>query len=124
MELMELKALVDEYDRAREERLAADRVAAKLKRDETILHDNIMGELIGNDVMYAGGTYKRVKRNIIDKPKVEDWSAVHAYMREYDAMELMQKRLHEGAYTERTEDGIIIPGIVLIEVNKLSIGKI
>lgn len=124
MELAELAALVDEYDAARDTRLAADREAESLKKDETALADRIVAELNSQGVRYAAGTVKRVKLTPQSKPKAEDWPLFYLYMKEEGAFDLLQKRLSEAAIKERTEDGIVIPGIVFNEFFKLSLGKI
>lgn len=124
MELQEIAALVDEYDEARNHRLEVDKQAARLKREETILHDRILAVLFDNDMHYAAGKYKRVKLNTTIKPKAEDWEAIYNYILVYGATEIVQKRLHEGAIKDRVDEGEIIPGIAFVEVNKLSIGKI
>ena len=124
MELMEIAALVDEYDEARNHRLEVDKQAAYLKRQEQALHDRILHELNNQGMMYVAGTYKRVKVNPTIKHVADDWVEVHKYMRDNDAMDLVQKRLHEGAIILREEEGIIIPGLQSVEVNKLSIAKI
>lgn len=124
MELMEIAALVDEYDEARNHRLEVDKQAALLKRLEVVLHDRILHELMNQGMMYVAGTHKRVKVNPTIKHVTDDWVAVYKYMAENDAMDLVQKRLHEGAIILREEEGIIIPGIQSVEINKLSIAKI
>ena len=124
MELMELTALVDQYDAARDQRLAADKEAAFLKREENELADRLITEMYSNETFYCAGHTKRVKMTPVQKPKVTDWPALHEYMVKNDAMDLMQKRLHEGALADRLEDGEKIPGFEYVQVNKLSIGKI
>jgi hypothetical protein len=124
MELMEIAALVDQYDSKRDERLLMDKEAAKLKREEQVLHDRILHELNNQGMMYVAGTYKRVKVNPTIKHVAEDWDAVYRYMANNDSMDLVQKRLHEGAIILREEEGLVIPGLTIVEVNKLSIAKI
>jgi len=124
MELAELSALVDTFDEARQKRLAADRTAKDLKSKEVRLKEEIMHEMLDQDVGFAAGLKIRVKISKKSKPQATDWSKVYEYMVENDAMDLVQKRLHEGAIKLRLEDGIEIPGIEFYEVTDLSIGKL
>lgn len=124
MELMELTALVDQYDDMRERRLAADKVAAGFKREETALAERLITEMYSNETFYCAGHTKRVKMTPTPKPKVTDWLLFHTYVVEHNATDLLQKRLHEGALADRLEAGEEIPGFEYVQVNKLSIGKI
>ena len=124
MELAELSALVDTFDGARQERLAADRTAKDLKGIEVKLKQEILHEMLDQDVGFAAGLNIRVKLQTKSKPQATDWDKVYQYMVMEDAMDLMQKRLHEGAIKLRLDDGIEIPGIEFYEVNDLSVGKL
>ena len=124
MELAELGKLVDDFNVARNLRLAADKDAKRLKSIEVEMKDRILGEMIEQQVGFAAGMDIRVKRKTVNKPQAADWDQVYKYMVENDAMDLVQKRLHERAVNDRFEDGITIPGIEFYEVNDLSIGKL
>ena len=124
MELMELSALVDEYDSLRNERLAADKVAALLKKRESAVAERLIEEMCAQDTFFCASKSRRVKMTPISKPKAVDWGIIYAYMKENDAMDLVQRRLHETAINDRIEEGEEIPGIQFIQVNKLSIGNI
>jgi len=122
MDLAELGTVVDQYHYARAERLAADKEAAKLKTTEDALKQQIITECKLHKISAHGGQVALVKYTVKDKPIATDWPEVHGYMREHDAMDLMQKRLHEGACKLRWEDNIVIPGVGHLEVDTLSIG--
>tara|TARA_R110000737_G_scaffold41837_2_gene62526 strand:+ start:1216 stop:1590 length:375 start_codon:yes stop_codon:yes gene_type:complete len=124
MELAELGAMVDKFNVLYRERLAADKVAAALKKTENGLKERIIAILIDQEVHFAAGKDVRVKLQTSTKAVAENWGDVYEYMIANDAMDLVQKRLHEGAIKARVEEGIVIPGIEFIEVNKLSIGKL
>ena len=124
MELAELSMLIDEFNIARNRRLAADKEAKALKSIEVEMKDRILGEMIEQQVGFAAGMDIRVKRKTVNKPQAADWDQVYKYMVDNDAMDLVQKRLHERAVNDRFEDGITIPGIEFYEVNDLSIGKL
>ena len=124
MELIELSALVDAFDVQRKERLAADKVAKALKRDEEEMSQRLIAVMYENEAHFAAGKNVRVKLNVTSKPVANDWQKVYDYMMENDAMDLVQKRLHHSAIDDRIEEGEEIPGIEFVQVNKLSIGKL
>ena len=124
MELAELSKLVDQFNEARTNRLAADKEARALKSSETRLKEQIIHEMLDQDCGFAAGLAIRVKLQTKSKPQAADWSLVHQYMVENDAMDLMQRRLHEGAIKLRLEDGVEIPGIEFYEVTDLSVAKL
>ncbi len=124
MELALLAGLVDEYTVARDLRLAADKEAAALKTAEVKLKTRVIDELIRNDATMVGGSTHRVTLQVKSKVQAEDWSAIHKYMIENDAMDIQQRRLHAGAIDDRLEEGEEIPGIVFIQINDLSVAKL
>lgn len=124
MELMELTRLVDEFTAARETRLQADRTAKELKKQEDLLAERIIYEGHANDVKFIGGSTHKVTIQTVIKPIVADWATMYEYMVANDAMDLVQKRINEGAVKLRLEDGIDMPFIEHIEKNKLSVSKI
>jgi hypothetical protein len=124
MELAELSKLVAEYDVKRIARLAADKYAAALKKNETALAERLITEMRSQGVNFCASGTRRVKMTTKQKPKAEDWPKIWEYMAKFDAMDLVQKRLGEAAVQERLDDGIEIPGIVWVEVDTLSIGNI
>ncbi len=124
MELAELSKLVGEYDEARNLRLAADKKAAELKNTEGKLSSRLIDEMRSQQVGFAASETRRVKLNTKTKPVADDWPVIWAYMQAFDAMDLVQKRLHEGAVQERLDDDKVIPGLVFVEVDSISIGNI
>jgi len=123
MELAQLSDLVDQFTTKRAERLAQDKSAKLLKAEETVLKELILNQLIVNEVGSVGGKTHTVKRQIKRKPQVADWQAFNTYVIENNALELFQRRIHEKAVNERTEEGPI-PGIEFFELNDLSVSKL
>ena len=124
MELAEISQLVDDFHHANQERLAADREAAALKRYEEELKQTIIGILHEQGMYFVAGKEIRVKLQVKEKPVASNWNEVYQYMKDNDAMDLCQKRLHFAAIADRIEEGETIPGIEFVEVNNLSIGKL
>lgn len=124
MELRALSALVDHYYAVREERLAADRHAARLKEAETDLQKQLLAAMGEGSVGSVGGTGCRVTRQVKQVPTAQDWGLIYGYIVANEACDLLQKRLHEAAVRQRVEDGIHVPGVDLIEVPHLSVSKL
>jgi len=116
--------LTDTFIAAREERLAADRAAKAYKKLEDSLGDRLISVCHENDTKFIGGTTHKVTLNTVTKPIVADWPEMYLYMVENDAMDLVQKRVHEGAVSLRLEDGEEMPFIEHIVKSKLSVSKI
>jgi len=124
MELAELGQMVDKFNTIYRKRLDTDKLAATYKKNENELKDRIIAILIDQGVGFAAGRDIRVKLQTTTKPVADNWGDIYEYMIANDAMDLVQKRLHEGAVKLRVEDGVVIPGLDFIEINKLSIGKL
>lgn len=123
MDASELAGIADQYYTAREERLAADRTAAKLKEKESELKAAILAAMGTNNMSAVGGALCVLNRKEKIKPVAMDWKEVFKYMKENDAFDLVQKRLTEGAVNVRWEDGIDIPGIGSITLYDLTVSK-
>ena len=124
MELPELAKLVDDYVEQRSRRLAADKVAKDLKSTENTLKEKLINLCIVNETFMVAGTTHKVTRRPKDKPITNNWEDLYKYIVENNAVDLLQRRLNQGAIEARKEDGIEIPSIEYIEVNDLSVSKL
>lgn len=124
MQLDILSNLIDEYCLTREQRLVADKEAQKLKSIETDLKFRVMQEMLNNDCHMVGGKYKKVTLRTKSKPTAADWGQIYDYIKEHDAQDLLQRRLAEGAVKDRLQEGEVIPGLELVEINDLSVSKL
>ena len=124
MELEQLADLVDEFTVARDLRLAADKEAKALKKTESTLKARVIDELIRNSATMVGGSTHRVTLQVKTKPQAEDWPLIYKYMKEKDAMDIVQRRLLGSAIDDRIEEGEEIPGIIFVQVNDLSVAKL
>lgn len=111
MDLAELGPIAKEYEVVKAKRLAADKTAKALKVEEDTLKQQIITTCRENGGSGVHLADVRIEYNSKDVPKASDWSAIQEYIRENDAIDLMQKRLHEGACKARWEDGVEIPGV-------------
>lgn len=122
MELADLKETAIQYDLAKTERLAADRAARVLKTKE----DELQLILVSHCREHGAGV--DLAEVIIEydtklAPVAQDWVAIHQYIKDNDAIDLVQKRLTESAVKLRWDDNVVIPGVgdKLVEKVKVTI---
>lgn len=106
----ELADLADKYWRTRDERLAADKIAAALASEESKAKATLIEQFLLQDITAIGGKSVRlsIKKDFV--PAVKDWPAYYAYIVANNAFELLEKRPGRLACKERWEAGEIIPG--------------
>ena len=124
MEASELAAIVDEFHRVRETRLAADRTAKALKSSESRLKATIIAELREQGVPVVGGETLTVTLVKEGKPTCQDWPALYAYIHDNDAYDLLEKRLLKSAVKARWEDSENVPGVIEVDVYDLSLSTV
>lgn len=121
-----LGMLADEFHEARIARLAADKVAAALKTEESRLEATLIDQMIKQESTACGG--KKLKVSIPAepdyKPTVKDWDKVYEYILKTKDFSLLHKRIGEGAVAERWEAGENVPGVEKFPVYKLSRSEI
>lgn len=110
MDLADLKATALKHEEIKAKRLEADRLSRELKNQEDQLHAEMCmhcsqqgsGVDLGDVLIDFTSTLK---------PVAEDWNAIHEFIKEHDAIDLVHKRLTESAVKLRWDDGIQIPGV-------------
>jgi len=115
----QLSQLVREFNDARDTRLAADRHAAKLKQVEVELKGRVIAAIKDSGLQKVANVKYQSKL----RPHAKDWNAIHTYIIENDAWDLMEKRLGVVACNLRWEEGLDLPGIEQFPVDDLSVGK-
>lgn len=120
---IELPNLVDAYQEKRNERLAADRAAAKLKEEEGVIKEQIIRMMQEARLKVAGSHNATVKLHEKMKPVATDWGAVYKFIMETNGFDLLQKRLTQEAVQLRWDEGVEIPGVKTFPVLELSISK-
>lgn len=119
--LADITQLVDSYIRKKADRLKADKVAEALKKEENALKEQLFLVRAESGAKSLGGTLGTLNYDRKNKPRVEDWDALYAYILLHGSVELLQKRLSEAAVIERWEDDIIVPGVVTFPVDDFTI---
>lgn len=123
MDLAELGILADRLEDARSDRLAADKIAEALKSEENKLKAVIIAEMEENDLASIGGKSCVINRSVRTRAIASDWPAVHAYIREHDAFDLLHKRLTDSAVMLRKDDGVDVPGVSIMEYSHITFAK-
>lgn len=118
----ELSALADKYWNTRQERLAADKVAAELKTLESKCEAQLIAEMREQQLTAVGG--QRVRLTIPTTPDyvptVEDWGVFYEHILETKDFSLLEKRVGKAAVKERWGQDEIVPGVTKFPVYKLS----
>jgi len=107
------------YD-LRQERLAADKVAAAKKADEQELMEHIINNL-PKDSGGAVGKHHKIETYNDQKLVVKDWDKLYAYIKKNNKFELLQRRLGETACQELIDDKRKVPGVETFTVVKISL---
>ena len=111
--------VIQAWRAAREERLAADKVAEKLKNRESALKSWLVsvfrqqefeGMIIDQRIT---GVNTREVHNVTDRP------ALQKFILENDALDLLQFRIVDSAIFAREEEGCEVPGVEVVEVYDL-----
>jgi hypothetical protein len=108
----------DAYYKAREKRLEADKISAKLKEEETRLA-NLLIATLAKDTTGVAGKLVRVYVDTVEQPKIVDRDKFMAWVGKHKAWELVPASVNKAPWRERTEDGEKIPGLDTILVPKL-----
>lgn len=115
-----MQTLVTLLEQARSldrDRLELDRQSKKIKDEVDKLCAEIVQGMKAQGIDSLNGARIQVKQ----KPFISDWNDLSAYIRKYNAVDLLQKRLTESAVKLRWDDGIQIPGVGLAEEEKLQL---
>lgn len=95
-----------------------------LRPAEKTIEDHIIATLKIGESSGVQGAYSRtqVTENIV--PVVEDWPKFYAYVRKYDAFELLNRAVNRDAMRERWEAKKHVPGVSKFHARKVSCTKL
>jgi hypothetical protein len=120
---MDLPHLINEYYRARSDRLEKEREAEKLKSAETKLKDSIIRLMREQGILTLGASLATVKLQPKEKPQVQNWESLYDYILVTKEFDLLQRRLTETAVKLRWDEGKDVPGVIKYPIDELSISK-
>lgn len=114
---------IDALYALRQNRLELTKRVDDLKQLEAEMREEIMTELAVLGLAKASGVNATAGiRNTLE-PVVTDWDCVHAFIRENDRFDLLQKRLSAPAWRDLREAGTLVPGTDSITVQDISLTK-
>lgn len=97
---------------------------AEMELREKTLDDHILGMLEAQGLDKAAGAEASVSLSKQPIPTVKDWGKFYAYIKKTGQFDLLEKRPARGAYRERVEAGLSIPGVETYWNKKLYFGQI
>lgn len=121
---MILGTQIDTLYELRERRIALQREADDLKRQETDLEFEIMSEVMSLGIAAAKGRKANFSITHEVVPNVTDWSKLHEHIIIEKDFTLLQKRIGITAWRDYYETGILIPGTDAVTLNKVNLRKV
>lgn len=115
--------LADAFKIAEADRLAADKVAAELKKKEVNIKVALIAAMKQLETSSVGGKMFKCEHYTVNEPVVADWPKYYAYILRTKDFSLLERRPGKAAIKERWEDGKVVPGITKFPVDKLSFTK-
>ncbi len=123
MDSNEVTDMIDELGAIDRRRKQLESQARKLRKEQDALETKIKQYLLENAEENCSGAAFSVENRLITKPKAIDWMQTHSWIKEHDAIDLLEKRLSKSAVLARWEDGVDIPGVVKFNEYKLLISE-
>lgn len=114
---------IDNLYSLREKRMALQREADKIKKQERELTDHAVTLCRKARVDKASGKLATFSHGLKSIAVVEDWEEFHAFVEDNDAWDCVQKRLNQKAILDRIEDGVTIEGITTENVITTALRK-
>lgn len=111
-----LGGIADKLHRMRAERLALEKRISDMRQKEQDLRIHALHQLNAGRIDSARGKLATISRVSHTVPTVKDWDAVYKFVRQHDALELFERRIHRQAWRDRVEEDGQIPGILPEEV--------
>lgn len=107
---------IDKLIRLRQKRMAAQKKADEIKKEESLLTESLIEICAKQKIEKASGKLGTFSIKMAPFPVVKDWNEFYAYVRKQDAFELLQKRVGVGAWRERVEAGKVPSGTEVSEI--------
>ena len=105
-------------------RLEVEEQVEEMRKKEAALKEHIFTLLAAQDLESATGEWATVSLSHLTVPKVTDWDKFYAYIQKEGAFDLLERRPAKGAYKERLEAKVAVPGVEPMEVTNLNITKV
>lgn len=123
MNLTELGTLADQLEAKRNERIAADKIAAALKSEESILKHTLISEMEACNLSSIGGKSCVINRSVKERVIASNWDELYQYIKEHDAFDMLHRRITDSAVLLRRDDGVEVPGVGYMEYSHITFAK-
>jgi hypothetical protein len=110
--------------RLREQRLAIEAQAEEVGKKEARVKEFIINNLPKQEATGARGKVAQVRIEKKDVPTAKDWAKIQAFIKKYDAFDLVQRRLNDTAVKARWAEGKKVPGVEKFSVVTVSCTKL
>ncbi len=107
----------------REERRHFKRLDSELSKSWRDLEALLINQMDAQGVTKASTDAGTATVSETVLPKVEDWDALYAHLKETDSLYLLQKRVSSAAFREQHEAGHTVPGITPFVQRSISLRK-
>ncbi len=122
-EIFSTGVIIERMVAIREERRRLKRLDSELSQSWSDLEALLINQLDAQGVHKASTDAGTATVNETVFPKVEDWDALYAHLKETDSLYLLQKRISSGAFREQHEAGLTVPGITPFVQRSISLRK-
>ena len=122
-EIFSTGVIIERMVAIREERRRLKRLDSELSQSWSDLEALLINQLDAQGVNKASTDAGTATVNETVLPKVEDWDALYAHLKETDSLYLLQKRISSGAFREQHQAGLAVPGITPYVQKSISLRK-
>ena len=122
-EIFSTGVIIERMVAIREERRRLKRLDSELSESWSDLETLLINQLDAQGVTKASTDAGTATVNETVLPKVEDWDALYAHLKETDALYFLQKRVSSAAFREQHEAGHTVPGITPFVQRSISLRK-
>lgn len=119
-----LGACADLYFTLKEQRLAKEKEAAEIQKQESFVKEHLINSIPKSEATGVAGKLARVSVVVKPEPRVEDEEKFRAYVSKNKRWDLMTKAINRAAIKEMWEAKKTVPGIGSFEVVTLSCNKV
>ena len=120
---VDLGKQIDKLYKLQQKRIGQQRKVDEIKREEQSLDAEIRAALLDSRLTAAKGKAASFSIHTEVIAQVDDWSALHQWIAEHDAFDLLQRRVSHTAYRELLEAGTVPDGAHAEKLLKSSIRK-
>ncbi len=97
---------------------------AEMKAAEAVIEDALIEKYTKEEIDQMRGSRASASLSVLPLPTVEDWDKFYAHILKTKSFDLLEKRPAKGAYRERVEAKVTVPGVVTFWKKTISLRKV